>query len=103
MSNRSLAAAFTLTIGLLLLAPVAPADSAPATLPADPAPRKKVAVLIADWTHNCHPDVLFTRIFETYTRDGKGTPSQLQIVTVYRDLPTAKDQSEKYAAQAGFR
>lgn len=103
LSHRSKAPHLAFFVAsLLIFASVASADS-PATLPSAAAPRKKVAVLIADWAHNCHPDVLFTRIFQTYTRDDKGMPSQLEIVTVYRDLPTAKDQSGKYAAQCGFR
>jgi len=81
----------------MMLAPVATAADAPA------AERRPVAVLAADWFHNSHPDVLFTRLFDTYTRDGKGPASQLRIASVYRDLPTAKDLSEKYAAQAGFK
>ena len=68
-----------------------------------PGPKKKVAALVADWFHNSHPDVLFTRIFQTYSGDGHGLPSQLQLVSVYRDLPTTNDLSEKYAAQYGFR
>jgi hypothetical protein len=66
------------------------------------APKKKVATLIADWFPHSHPDVLLTCIFQTYTLDGKGEPSKLQLVSVYRDLPTVKDQSEKFAAENGF-
>jgi hypothetical protein len=91
---------------LALTAAAVCAAPAPATVPSAHPPsteRKKVAALVADWFHNSHPDVLFTRIFETYTRDGHGLASQLDLVTVYRDLPSSKDQSEKYAAQSGFR
>ena len=66
-------------------------------------PRKKVAALVADWFHNSHPDVLFTRIFETYTRDGKGPPSRLELVSVFRDLPSDRDLSQKYADQYKFK
>lgn len=65
--------------------------------------RKKVALLIADWMHNSHPDVLFTRIFQTYARDGKGLPSQLEVASVYRDLPTERDLTAQYAQEHGFR
>ncbi len=84
---------------------------AAATLNAEPATRTtpphepctKVGRLVADWFRISHPDLLFTRIFQTYTRDGRGLPSQLELVSVYRDLPTTNDLSEKYAAQYGFR
>src|SRR2546428_5674166 len=75
-----------------------PPAKAPPTMP-----RKKVAALVADWFHNSHPDILFTLIFQTYTRDGHGLPSQLELVSVYRDLPTTNDLSQKYASQYGFR
>src|SRR5262249_14686163 len=65
--------------------------------------QKKVAVIVADWFKGSHPDVLFTRIFQTYARDGRGMPSRLQIASVYRDLPTDKDLSAKYASEYGFR
>src|SRR4029079_7581730 len=62
-------------------------------------PRKKVAALVADWFHNSHPDILFNQIFQTYSRDNHGLPSQLQLMAVYRDLPSTNDLTEKYAAQ----
>lgn len=52
------------------------------------AARKPVAVLVADWVENSHPEVLFTRLFQTYTRDGKGPPSRLAVASVFRDRPT---------------
>jgi hypothetical protein len=65
--------------------------------------KKKVAALVADWFKNSHPDILFTRIFQTYSRDERGLPSQLELVSVYRDLATTNDLSHKYAAKYGFR
>ena len=77
---------------------------APSAAPAaDPAPRRKVAAIVADWFKGSHPDVLFNRVFQTYTLDGKGLPSQLELVSVYRDLPSEKDLSAAYAAEYGFR
>lgn len=67
------------------------------------APRKKVAALVADWVENSHPEVLFARVFQTYTRDDKGPPSRLELVSVYRDLPSERDLTSKYAAAYGFR
>ena len=89
---------------LFLLIALARANAEPAPARATAAvPRKKVAALVADWFPVSHPDLLFTRIFQTYTRDDHGFPSQLELVAVYRDLPTTNDLSEKYAAQYGFR
>src|SRR5687768_17062937 len=92
-----------LTLILLPLCLASVTRAAPNQSQPQPPPKKKVAALVADWFHNSHPDVLFTRIFQTYTRDGKGPPSQLELVSVYRDLPTERDLSGKYAAEAGFR
>jgi hypothetical protein len=70
------------------------------TQPAKPSvSKKKVAALVADWFPRSHPNVLFTQIFQTYS----GVPSQLELVSVYRDLPTTNDLSEQYAARYGFR
>lgn len=98
---------------MVLLATMVGADTPPPNKPADapttPAPKpqlhreKKVAALIADWFPGSHPDSLFTRIFQTYSRDDKGYASKLELVSVYRDLPTERDQSKKYAAEYGFR
>jgi hypothetical protein len=68
----------------------------------DAAPKKKVALLLADWFKGSHPDVLFTRIFQTYSRDGRGVSSKLQIASVYRDLPSEKDLSALYSVEHGF-
>src|SRR4051794_38667675 len=93
MSARSL-----LTVALCLAALATHAIAAEL-----PPPKKRVAALVADWFHNSHPDVLLTRIFETYTRDGKGLASQLELASVYRDLPTTKDLSGQYAEKHGFK
>ncbi|CAA9442243.1 MAG: hypothetical protein AVDCRST_MAG64-4276, partial [uncultured Phycisphaerae bacterium] len=64
---------------------------------------KPVAALVADWFENSHPEVLFTRLFQTYTRDGKGPVSRLELASVFRDLPSERDLTGKYAAAHGFR
>ena len=89
-------------VTLSLLAARVAAEPAPPA-PAQPAGAKPVALLVADWAENTHPEVLFTRIFRTYTRDGKGPPSRLRVASVYRDLPTPRDMTGKYAAEHGFR
>lgn len=90
------------SIRFLWLALVIVGGLMPALAHAEPPQKKKVAALLADWFPNSHPDVLLTRMLKTYSLDGHGEPSQLQLVSVYRDLPTAKDQSEKLAAEHGF-
>jgi hypothetical protein len=81
----------------------APAATQPAAAHPQLNREKKVAAIVADWFKNSHPDGLFTRIFQTYSRDDKGFPSKLNLVSVYRDLPTDKDLSSEYAAAYGFR
>ena len=63
---------------------------------------KPVAAIVADWFKGSHPDAIFSRVFQTYSRDGKGIPSRLKMVSVYRDLPSERDQSAAYAKQYGF-
>ena len=73
-------------LSLLLLATLSLASGARAEDIA-PGERKPVAAIVADWFESSHPEVLFTHVFQTYSRDGKGLPSQLEIVSVFRDLP----------------
>jgi hypothetical protein len=68
---------------------------------ADP-PQKRMAVIVADWFPSSHPDVIFSRILKTYTLDGEGEPSRLKIVSVFRDKPTERDLSHRYAEEYGF-
>ena len=76
--------------------------AAPITRAAEPQAKRPVALLIADWLKPSHPEVLFSRIFRTYTRDGKGLESQLRVASLYRDLPSKDDQSAALAAEFGF-
>jgi len=64
---------------------------------------KRVSALVADWFKYSHPDVIVSRIFKTYTLDGKGEPSKLKLVSVYRDKPSKKDISARYAEEYGFK
>ncbi|HQL65128.1 MAG TPA: hypothetical protein PLS78_04645 [bacterium] len=45
--------------------------------------KKPVAGIVADWFKYSHPDVILTRIFKTYSLDGKGEESKLKLVSVY--------------------
>ena len=74
---------------------------APSAAPAaDPAPRKKVAAIVADWFKGSHPDVLFNRVFQTYTLDGKGLPSQLELS---RTRTTGRGRRPRRSAAASRR
>ncbi|HOC03224.1 MAG TPA: hypothetical protein P5065_05700 [Candidatus Ratteibacteria bacterium] len=65
--------------------------------------KKPVAGIVADWFKYSHPDVILTRIFKTYSLDGKGEESKLKLVSVYRDKPSERDLSRLYAEQYGFK
>ena len=58
-----------------------------------------VAALLASWFPGSHPDVILGRILRTYTLDGKGEPSNLQLVSIYLDRPQNGDITEKLAAE----
>ncbi|MHB9110468.1 MAG: hypothetical protein ACYDCO_25740 [Armatimonadota bacterium] len=76
------------------LAAVAAEQAAPA--------KKPVAALLASWFPNSHPEVLIGRVLRTYSMDGKGEPSQLQIASVYLDRPQKGDFTDKLAAEFNF-
>jgi hypothetical protein len=80
-----------LALGLAAVAQQAPA-----------AKKLPVAALLASWFPNSHPEVLIGRILRTYSMDGKGEPSQLQIASVYLDRPQKNDFTDKLAAEFGF-
>ena len=82
-----------LLIGLLVLSIAGTAFSV------EPGQKLPIAALLASWFPNSHPDVLIGRVLRTYSEDGKGTPSQLQIVSAYVDRPQKTDFSEKLAAE----
>ena len=65
--------------------------------------RKPVAALVADWFPRSHPDVIFKRVLATYSLDGKGEPSKLRIVSMYRDKPGEKDMGAALAKQYDFK
>jgi len=85
-----------LLIGLLALSFAGTAFSV------EPGQKVPIAALLASWFPNSHPDVLIGRVLRTYSEDGKGTPSQLQIVSAYVDRPQKTDFSEKLAADYHF-
>jgi len=82
---------------------VAAAVSLSACRAPETGPPKKVAALVADWFARSHPDVIISRIPKTYTLDGRGEPSRLRLVSVYRDKPTDKDLCTEMARQYDFK
>lgn len=85
-----------------LIALVVLAGSAPHAA-GKPVATKRVAVIVASWFPNSHPDVIFSRILKTYTLDGKGDASHVTIASIFSDKPTADDLAPKLAAEYGFK
>lgn len=61
-----------------------------------------VAAIIGTWFPNSHPEVILGRLLKTYTLDGKGEQPRLKLVSLYRDTPDKRDQSEALAKEYGF-
>src|SRR5688500_17346681 len=96
MRERSIRAAGFAACVLLFATIARVSAQAPPTSP------KPVAILIADWLDRSHPEVLFSHLLRTYSRDGKGLPPQPRVASLYRDLPSHHDLSQTYAARHGF-
>jgi hypothetical protein len=91
---------FTAFLALLLAVSSLPAaEPAAGTRPA----KKKVAALIACWFPRSHPDVILARLLKTDSLDGKGQPYDIELVSVYRDLPDSRDITTNLANQYGFK
>jgi len=86
---------------MLLVVVLALGLTAVAAEQATPA-KKPIAALLASWFPNSHPEVIIGRVLHTYTMDGKGEPSQLQIASVYLDRPQKNDFTDKLAAEYHF-
>ncbi len=89
-----------------LIAALIAASGLIAAEPAAAAPRptrKKVAALIANWFPRSHPDVILARLLKTDSLDGTGAPYDVELVSVYRDLPDSRDMSATLGAEYGFR
>src|SRR5437870_12587609 len=79
---------------------VAPAPAAQST---NSNTSKKVAAIVTVYRHNSHADVIVSRLLQTYTLDGKGSDSPLQLVSLYTDQRPADDISRLLAASHRFR
>lgn len=66
------------------------------------ADRLKIAGITTEYRANSHADVILGRLIETDTLDGRGTPSSLQLVSLYTDQTPPSDTSRALAAKHGF-
>ena len=77
---------------LVSLAQLATAESYP----------KKVAAIVTEYRHNSHADVIVSRLFQTYTLDGKGKKPSLELVSLYLDQVPDNDTGKKWSKQYGI-
>ena len=73
------------------------------TVPASPAPARKVAALVTVYRHNSHAELIAGRLLRTDTLDDKGNHSPLKLVSLYTDQRPTNDVSRRLAASYGFR
>ena len=73
------------------------------TVPASPAPARKVAALVTVYRHNSHAELIAGRLLRTDTLDDKGNHSPLKLVSLYTDQRPTNDLSRRLAASYGFR
>jgi len=71
-------------------------------LHADDVVPKKIAGIVTEYRHNSHADVIFTRLLNTDTLDGKGRTPGLQLVSLYVDQFPKNDMARSLAAEHGF-
>src|SRR5262249_48247294 len=68
-----------------------------------PAKPKRVAAVVSEYRHNSHADVIVSRLFQTYTLDGKGERPGMQLMSVFTDQVPESDTSRKWAREYNFR
>ena len=61
------------------------------TVPASPAPARKVAALVTVYRHNSHAELIAGRLLRTDTLDDKGNHSPLKLVSLYTDQRPTND------------
>ena len=66
-------------------------------------PRPKVAAIVTEYRHNSHADIIVSRLLQTYTLDGKGRTSPLELVSLYTDQVPETDTSRSLVKKHGFR
>ena len=68
-----------------------------------PAKPKRIAAVVTEYRHNSHADVIVSRLFQTYTLDGKGERPRMELMSVYTDQVPEADTSRKWARENQFR
>lgn len=64
--------------------------------------RPRIAVIVTEYRHNSHADVIVSRLLQTDTLDGKGKDSPLELVSLYTDQQPENDTSRMLAASHRF-
>ncbi|MCH2366355.1 MAG: hypothetical protein MK554_03925 [Planctomycetes bacterium] len=65
--------------------------------------RPKIAAIVTEYRHNSHADIIVSRLLQTYTLDGNGRTSPLELVSLYTDQVPGTDTSRSLAKTHGFR
>lgn len=73
------------------------AAAAPAAEPA--AGKKPIALIITEYRHNAHADVIGTRLLEGYEYAGQRRDPRVQVVSMFTDQVPANDMSRDKAAR----
>ncbi|MGE5194525.1 MAG: hypothetical protein ACM3U2_18700, partial [Deltaproteobacteria bacterium] len=68
-----------------------------------PAKPTRIAAVVTEYRHNSHADVIVSRLFQTYTLDGKGDRPRMQLMSVFTDQVPENDASRNWANKYQFR
>src|SRR5690242_427296 len=72
-------------VGIATLAVVFVVSGGIAAAEEKPAKPKRIAAVVTEYRHNSHADVIVSRLFQTYTLDGKGDRPRMQLMSVFTD------------------
>lgn len=65
-------------------------------------PGLPVAAVVTEYRHNSHADIIVSRLLQTYTLDGRGEESPLELVSLYTDQKPRNDISRMLSASHRF-
>ena len=66
------------------------------------AEKTPIAAVVTEYRHNSHADIIVSRLLQTYTLDGKGAESPLELASLYTDQIAKRDTSRMLAASYRF-